>query len=49
MARAAAGGHKDLVEFFMDKGANDLEEGIFQATERRHKDLVNFLWKKMLP
>ena len=42
MENAARGGHKDLVDFFIEKGGNDLNSGMSFAATRGHKDLVLF-------
>ena len=42
MDGAALGGHKDLVEFFITKGANNWDRGMTQAALGGHKDLVEF-------
>jgi hypothetical protein len=39
-------GHKDLVHFFIDKGANDWNEGLEGASQGGHKDLVQFFIDK---
>ena len=43
---AAFEGHKDLVDFFISKGANDWDWGMFSAAEGGHKDLVDFFISK---
>jgi len=45
---AARGGHKDLVEFFIEKGTNTWNQwnlGILYAKEGGYKDLVEFFSK----
>jgi hypothetical protein len=42
MRYAAKGGHKNIVEFCIFKGANDWNEGAVGATEGGYKDLANF-------
>ena len=42
MRWAAFGGHRDLVDFFIEKGASDWEEGMRSAARGGHKDLVEF-------
>ena len=46
MRCAAIGGHKDLVEFFISKGANDWNWGMRGAAEGGHQDLVDFFVAK---
>ncbi len=46
MFDAAIGGHKNLVEFFIKKGANDWNWGMRGAAEGGHKDLVEFFIDK---
>ena len=46
MHGAAKGGHKDLVDFFIEKGANDWNSGMRGAANGGHKDLVDFFIKK---
>ena len=43
-----ANGHKDLVEFFISKGADDWNEGMQYAAIGGHKDLVEFFISKGL-
>ncbi len=47
MYGAAEGGHKDLVEFFIEKGAKDWNQGMLDAREGGHIDLVEFFRKKI--
>ena len=47
MTVAALGGHKDLVDFFISKGANNWYQGMKGAAEGGHKDLVDFFKQKM--
>jgi hypothetical protein len=46
MKLAARGGHKDLVDFFIGKGATDWEVGMYGAAMGGHKDLVDFFIEK---
>ena len=46
MSSAARGGHQDLVDFFIQKGANDLNTGMENAAEGGHRDLVEFFIQK---
>ncbi len=46
MEHAAIGGHKDLVDFFIAKGANDWNLGMRHAASGGHKDLVDFFVAK---
>jgi len=46
MNGAAKEGHKDLVEFFIEKGANDWNAGMNGAARGGHKDLVEFFISK---
>jgi len=46
MANAARGGHKDLVKFFISKGADNWNKGMYEAARGGHKDLVNFFISK---
>ncbi len=48
MCGAAEGGHKDFVEFFIKKGANNWNWGMGSAALGGHKDLVEFFKKKLL-
>src|SRR3989344_4264525 len=45
MCDAAKGGHKELVEFFIQKGANDWNWGMRCAAEGGHKELVDLFVK----
>lgn len=38
----AKSGHRDLVDFFISKGANWWNEGLFGAAQGGHRDLVDF-------
>jgi hypothetical protein len=40
------GGHKELVDFFIEKGANDWDDGMYGAAEGGHKELVDFFIQK---
>lgn len=42
LAAAVKGGHFDLVEYFVSKGASDFRRGIRAAAENNHKDLVDY-------
>lgn len=46
MYGAAKGGHKDLVEFFINKGADNWSYGLSGATQSGNLDLVDFFVKK---
>ena len=46
MRNAANGGLKDLVDFFISKGANDWNHGMWYAALGGHKDLVDFFISK---
>ena len=46
MRKAARGGDKDLVDFFISKGANDWNYGMFYAAQGGHKDLAEFFISK---
>ena len=46
MENAAKGGDKDLVDFFISKGANQWDWGMEGAAEGGHKDLVDFFISK---
>jgi hypothetical protein len=37
---ASKGGHKDLIEFFIDKGAYDLNRGLYGASFGGYNNLV---------
>ena len=45
MYNAAVGGHKDLVEFFISKGADNWNLGMQSAALGGHKDLIEFFQK----
>lgn len=47
MMFAAKGGHQDLVEFFIVKGANNWDWGIRFASRGGHRCMVKFLEAKM--
>jgi hypothetical protein len=47
MRGAALGGHKDLIELFINLGANDLNRGMGGAAEGGHKDLVDWFRQKI--
>lgn len=47
MGGAARGGHKDLVEFFITKGANEWNDGMRAAARGGQKDLVDFFKGKL--
>lgn len=40
------GGHKHLIEFFIIKGANDWNRGMYAAAHGGHKHLVEFFVSK---
>ena len=42
MSEAAEGGHKDLVDFFISKGANYWNWGLLGAAKGGNKDLLDF-------
>ena len=44
---AARGGHRDLIEFFIAKGANNWDTGMQYAKSTGHRDLVEFFRQKM--
>ena len=46
MLNAAEAGDKDLVDFFISKGADDWDSGMESAAEGGHKDLVDFFISK---
>jgi len=46
MMGAALGGHLELVEFFIEMGANDWNSGMTGAARGRHKELVKFFISK---
>ena len=46
MRGAARGGHKDLVNLFISKGANDWDMGMHGAAQGGHKDLVEYFISK---
>ena len=43
---AAAGGHLNLVKFFIEKGATDLGYALFQAAEDKQLHIIKFLIEK---
>ncbi len=47
MCIAARGGHKYLVEFFISKGANEFDWGMYSAAQGGHQDLVDFFKLKI--
>jgi len=47
MLGAAEGGHRDLVDFFISKGANDWNLAMYYAALGGHRDLVDFFKRKM--
>ena len=48
MRSAAREGHKSLVKFFIEKGADNYDEGMIYAVKGGHKFLVDFLKKKKI-
>src|SRR3989344_2578926 len=46
MYGAAEGGHKELVDLFVKKGANNWNLGMCSAAEGGHKELVDLFVKK---
>jgi hypothetical protein len=46
MHGAANGGHKDLIDYFISKGADDWNAGLRGAAGGNHKDLVEFFISK---
>jgi len=46
MEKAASGGHRDLVQFFIEKGADNWNDGMMSAAKGGDKDLVNFFIEK---
>ena len=46
MVYATDGGHKDLVEFFVEKGADDWDWAMEHAIRKGHEDLQKFFIKK---
>src|SRR3989344_3238609 len=46
MRGAAEGGHKELVDLFVKKGANNWDWGMHGAAEGGHKELVDLFVKK---
>ena len=46
MFDAACGGHRDIVDFFIVKGAWDWNGGMFWAAGGGHRDLVDFFIEK---
>jgi len=47
MEAATEGGHRDLVIFFISKGARDWNYVMYSATEGGHRDLIDFFKRKM--
>ena len=47
MKNAAKGGHKDLVDFFIEKGADGWNWGMEGAAKGGHKELVEFFKNKL--
>ena len=47
LIEVAKGGHKDLVKFFISKGANGWVWGMAGAAEGGHNDLVEFFKTKL--
>ena len=45
LTKAAEGGHKDIVQLMIDKGANP-DRGLFGAAEGGHKDIVQMMIDK---
>lgn len=43
---AAEGGHRDLVNFFIDQGVRNWQAGSYGARDGRHTDLMEFFRKK---
>ena len=46
MKLAAIGGHRDIIDFFIKKGATDWNWGIIYAAKGGHRDLVDFFIQK---
>ena len=46
MRGAAEGGHKELIDLFIKKGANDWNTGMWYAAEGSHKELVDLFIKR---
>ena len=46
LEKVAEKGRTDLVEFFIEKGANDWNKGMEVAARGGHKELVDFFKKK---
>jgi len=46
MKLAAQGGHRNLVDFFISKGADNWNSGMFGAAQGSHHDLVDFFISK---
>ena len=46
MKLATQGGHRNLVDFFISKGANGWNGGMFYAAEGGHQDLIDFFISK---
>jgi hypothetical protein len=47
MWHAAKGGHKELVDFFIQKGANDWNKGMANAAIGGHRILLISLFRKV--
>ena len=47
MFYAARGGHLHLVEYFIEKGADDWDWGMFCADEGGHYDIVEYFKNKL--
>jgi len=47
MQGAAQGGHKDLIEWFISKGADDWNWGMERAAQGGHKELVELFKQKI--
>jgi hypothetical protein len=47
MVGAAEGGHKELVDFFIEKGADNWNLGMEGSIEGGHRELVNFFQNKL--
>ena len=47
MEGAAEGGHRDLVDFFIAKGANYWDTGMHYALQGGHQNLVKFFRQKI--
>ena len=46
LSNTAKIGHKELVDYFINKGANHWNYGMFSAAQVGHKDLVDFFISK---